>query len=161
MQPEWLSKWEKSRNLSTHKIMQPLHAQNHTTSRNISTKKKSWASSQEKHKTSAQKNRATSPHTKSRKLSTKRITQTFRQKKTSLEFQNAALRTSHWLSNVSNCSFQKYWDIKYFFTVVTVVRKITQPLHKKNTKSLNSFFTTDVRFFTSFLEPVKGKSRSS
>ena len=30
--------------------------------------------------------------------------------KTLQESQNAALRTSHWLSNESNCSFQKYWE---------------------------------------------------
>ena len=29
--------------------------------------------------------------------------------KTSCKSQNAALRTSHWLSTVSKCSFQKYW----------------------------------------------------
>ena len=34
-------------------------------------------------------------------------------KKTSRESQNAALRTSHRLSNVSNCSFQKNWESKF------------------------------------------------
>ena len=43
-------------------------------------------------------NQATSSHKKSRNLSTK----------TSRELQNSALRTSHGLSNVSNCTFQKY-----------------------------------------------------
>ena len=34
--------------------------------------------------------------------------------KTSRESQNAALRTSHQLSNVSSCSFQKYWESIFF-----------------------------------------------
>ena len=34
--------------------------------------------------------------------------------KTSRELQNAALRTSHRLSNVSNCSFQKYWESNFW-----------------------------------------------
>ena len=33
--------------------------------------------------------------------------------KTSRESQNAALRTSHRLTNVSNCSFQKNWKSKF------------------------------------------------
>ena len=32
------------------------------------------------------------------------------QRKTSQESQNATLRTSHQLSNVSSCSYQKYWE---------------------------------------------------
>ena len=44
-------------------------------------------------------NHATSQQKKSRNLSTKTLR----------ELQNAALRTSHWLSNVSNCSFQKFF----------------------------------------------------
>ena len=60
----------------------------------------------------------TSPHTKtcnlstkiSRNLSTKKIMQPLH--KTSQELQNAALRTSHRLSNVLNCTFQKYWESK-------------------------------------------------
>ena len=51
------------------------------------------------------------------------------QEKTSQESQNAALRTSHRLSNVSNCSFQKCSEKKDFFflelTVVTVLTVMT------------------------------------
>ena len=63
------------------------------------------------------------------------------------ELQKAALRTLHRLSNVSmyQCSFQKYWK-SIFFKVVTavtvwrLVRKITQPLHKKNHATSKFFF---------------------
>ena len=66
------------------KITQPLHTQNHATSKqiiscNLSTKKKHAASPQKNHASSLQK--------------------------TLWESQNAALRTSHGLSNVWNCSF--------------------------------------------------------
>ena len=63
--------------------------------------------------------------------------QSFIKPKTSRESQNAALRTSHRLSNVSNCYFQTNWGSKLNkkkFTVVIVVkvvRKIMQPLWKK------------------------------
>ena len=67
--------------------------------------------------------------------------------------QNAALITSHRLSNVSNCSFQKYWESKFFYikntvvtavSAVTIVRKITQPLHKKIIQPLFFSFTLSV-----------------
>ena len=58
---------------------------------------------------SSEKNHATSLQKKSRTLSTTKNHATF--KKTSRETQNATLRTSHWLSNVSNCSSKKYWVI--------------------------------------------------
>ena len=113
-------------------IMQPLHnkstkplhnKKNHATSqqkklRNLHTKKitqTEWVRkiTQPLHII----NHATSPHKS-------HVTFFFTQKimqalnKTSQELQNAALRTSHRLSNVSNCTFQKYWESKkkiFFF----------------------------------------------
>ena len=50
----------------------------------------------------------TPSHKKSCNLFTQNITQPLHTQKKLQESQNAALRTSHWLSNVSNCSFEKY-----------------------------------------------------
>ena len=79
--------------------------------------------------------------------------------KTLQELQNAALRTSHRLSNVSIAFFQNYWGNIFFIyfsvvtavTVLTVVKKITQPLHAKKSHNLSFFFlSTFIYFFSTF-----------
>ena len=64
---------------------------------------------------------------------------------TSQESPNAAMRTSHRLSIVSNCSFQKYWKRKLFFiyffsSVLTVGRTIMLPFHTKISQLLIFFY---------------------
>ena len=118
--------------LHKQKIMQPLHTQK---SCNLSSKTKN-------HATSQQKELCTSQQTKKNA--------TCLEKKLR-ESQNAALRTSHWLSNVKNCRFQKY---QFFFTVATavtvwtVVRIITQPLHtkKSNLQKFNFYLKKNKLF---------------
>ena len=83
-QATWVSEWEKSCNLSTQKILAPSP---HTKSGNLSKKK-------------------------SGNLSTKKIMQPLN--KTLQELQNAALRTSHQLSNVLNCSFQSTEKVFFY-----------------------------------------------
>ena len=94
-----------------------------------------------------EKNHATSPHTKSRNLST--------QKKALQESQSAALRTSHWLSNVSNCSSQKYF-YTFYSSDSSKTNHATSPQKKSSMlffyfvstfgKSNLTHLTTDVMF---------------
>ena len=81
--------------------------------------------------------------------------------KTLRELQNAALRTSHWLSNVSNCLFKKYWESilkkklrqflrKSFMIVLTTITTVTAvtSVKKRRKKSLLSQYFWKEQFDT-------------
>ena len=115
---------------------------------NLSTQKHHKISPPKNHATSQQQNNHASSLQKNCTISPKKIMQPLN--KTSEELQNAALRTSHWLSSVSNCSFQKYWErrknrgFKIFlwrgciivFTTATFVTAVTTAFFFKFTFSV-------------------------
>ena len=117
MQPDWVSEWEKSRNLSTHKN----HATSpHTKSRNLLTTTKS-------RNLSTQKNHATSP---------KKIIQVLHKENhaTSPQKSNATSpQKNHATSrNINHAT----WVIEKNPTT-SPQTKITQPLHTQNQRNLS------------------------
>ena len=111
---------EKNHTTSPHtKIIQPLHTQNHATSQQ-------------------QKNHATSPPKKIMQPHHKKVTQALN--KISRELQNAALKTSHRLQNVSNCFFQKYFYSSDRSDRSDTSEKNQKTSPTKNTQPLNFFY---------------------